>query len=378
LAALGRTAEAAALIDPLTTGPADGGYFVVQVARAEIALLRGDTEAAAGRWQPIYALPAIIGKVIFAYEWAARAVEVSLWAGRPDEALQETRRALALFKGTDLTFLSGRLLAAGMRACADLAEQARARRDQFADADAKDAADGLATWVERMGGAPFTDHRYVAAIPAERATWDAEQTRVAGPSDPEAWGGAAKAWQDLGWPHRAGYALWRQAQAQLDGGQPATAATAAVRAAAAAAGGHAPLLAQIRTLAERARIPLQPPAAAEPATPPPAPGTAGLQRGRPSGDHGRDRPAWPGSGAHARRSRRRCAPRPRAGADHDVWGIRRSLWVRWLTSRCCPLCPSAAARASRSEGSCRLRFFRGDGAMRTGLLTVIVPLIVSM
>ena len=272
LAALGRTAEAAALIDPLTTGPADGGYFVVQVARAEIALLRGDTDAAAGRWQPIYALPAIIGKVIFAYEWAARAVEVSLWAGRPDEALQETRRALALFKAPDLTFLSGRLLTAGMRACADLAEQARARRDQFAAAAAVDAADGLATWAERMGGAPFTDHRCLAAIPAERATWEAEQTRVAGPSDPEAWGGAAKAWQDLGWPHRAGYALWRQAQAQLDGGQPATAAAGAVRAAAAAAGGHAPMLAQIRTLAERARIPLQHPAAAEPATPPPAPG----------------------------------------------------------------------------------------------------------
>jgi DNA-binding CsgD family transcriptional regulator/tetratricopeptide (TPR) repeat protein len=272
LLALGRTAEAAALIDPLTTGPPDGGYWVVQVARAEIALLRGDTDAAAERWQPIYALPAIISKVIFAYEWAPRAVEVSLWAGRPGEALRETRRALALFKGTDLTILSGRLLTAGMRACADLAEQARARRDQFAAADAKDDADGLATWAERMGGAPFTDHSFVAAIPAERATWDAEQTRVTGPSDPEAWGGAAKAWQDLGCPHRAGYAWWRQAQAQLDGGQPATAATAAVRAAAAAADGHAPLLAQIRTLAERARIPLQPQAAAEPTAPPPAQG----------------------------------------------------------------------------------------------------------
>jgi DNA-binding CsgD family transcriptional regulator/tetratricopeptide (TPR) repeat protein len=272
LLALGRTAEAAALIDPLTTGPPDGGYWVVQVARAEIGLLRGDTDAAAGRWQLIYALPAIISKVIFAYEWAPRAVEVSLWAGRPGEVLQETRRALALFKGTDLTILSGRLLTAGMRACADLAEQSRARRDQPAAADAVAAADGLVTWVERMGGAPFTDHRYVAAIPAERATWDAEQTRVTGPSDPDAWGGAAKAWQDLGCPHRAGYAWWRQAQAQLDAGQPATAATEAVRAAAAAADGHAPLLAQIHTLAERARISLQPSSAAEPAAPPPAPG----------------------------------------------------------------------------------------------------------
>ena len=97
--------------------------------------------------------------------------------GRPGEALRETRRALGLFQGPDLTILSGRLLTAGMRACADLAEQARARRDQPAAADATDAAEAGA-WAGRMGGAPFADHRYLAVIPAERATWDAERTRV--------------------------------------------------------------------------------------------------------------------------------------------------------------------------------------------------------
>ena len=193
-----------------------------------------------------------------------------LWAGRPGDALRETRRALALYKVPDLTILSGRLLAAGMRACADLAEQARARRDQAAAADAADAADGLAAWVEQMGGVPFADHPTVATIPAWHATWDAERTRVAGPGDPGAWDGAAKAWQDLNCPHRAGYAWWRQAEAQLDAGQPAAAAAGPLRAAAAAADGHAPLLAQIRALAERARIPLHPAAAGEPEAPPPA------------------------------------------------------------------------------------------------------------
>ena len=270
LLALGRTAEAAALIDPLTMTPPDRDRWVVDVARAEIDLLRGDTGAAAERWELIYAFPGLISSVDFAYESAPRAAEALLWAGRPGDALREIRRALALFKGPDLTILSGRLLTAGMRACADLAGQARARRDQSAAADAADAADGLATWVGRMGRAPFTDHRYLATIPAERATWEAERTRVAGPGDPGAWDGAAKAWQDLSCPHRAGYAWWRQAEAQLDAGQPAAAAAAALRAAAAAADGHAPLLAQIRTLAERARIPLQPAAAGEPEAPPPA------------------------------------------------------------------------------------------------------------
>src|SRR5262249_5667803 len=140
------------------------------------------------------------------------------------------------------------------RACADLAGQARGRRDQ-AGAVAVAAAEDLAAWVAGMDGAPFVGHPFVAAIPAERATWDAERTRLAGPGQPDAWARAARIWQDLGCPHRAGYAWWRQAEALLDTGQPAA---AALRAAADAADGHAPLLAQIAALAERARISLQP------------------------------------------------------------------------------------------------------------------------
>src|SRR5271165_1445629 len=269
LLALGRTAEAAALIDPLTTMPPDPDHWPAHVIRAEIDLLRGDTGAAAERWQQMETLPAITSRVDFGYDGAPRAAEAMLWAGRPGDALQETRRALSRFNVPDLTILCGRLLAAGMRACADLAGQARARRDQYAAADGADAADGLAAWVEQMGRVPFTDHPTVATIAAERATWDAERTRVAGPGDPGAWDGAAKAWQDLSCPHRAAYAWWRQAEAQLDAGQPAAAAAGPLRAAAAAADGHAPLLAQIHTLAERARIPLQP-ADGEPEAPPPA------------------------------------------------------------------------------------------------------------
>ena len=108
-----------------------------------------------------------------------------------------------------------------------------------------------------MGGVPFTDHPFVVTITADCATWDAERTRLAGSSDPTAWATAAKTWQDLGCPHRAGEPYgWQQAQADLDAGQPASAADA-LRAAASAAEGHAPLLAKIRALAERARIPLE-------------------------------------------------------------------------------------------------------------------------
>jgi hypothetical protein len=71
------------------------------------------------------------------------------------------------------------LLAAGLRACADLAERARARRDHDAARAAQTAASELASTLERMRGVPFTDHPCVAAIPGNRAAWDAEQTRLA-------------------------------------------------------------------------------------------------------------------------------------------------------------------------------------------------------
>ena len=216
LLAGGRTAEAAALIDPLTTGLPDRDHWLVHECRAEIDLLRGDIADAARRLQQTRAFT----RPAFHIEWAGgsalRAVELALWAGRPADALQEARRVLVLFEATDLTFLCGRLLTAGMRACADLAGQARARRDEHTAAAALAAADGLASWADQTGGAPFTDHRYVATIPADRASWDAERTRLAGASDPAAWGAAAKAWEGLGCPHPAGYARWRQAEAQLD------------------------------------------------------------------------------------------------------------------------------------------------------------------
>ena len=41
--ALGRTAEAAALIDPQTTMPPHHDQWLAQVIRAEVDLLRGDT-----------------------------------------------------------------------------------------------------------------------------------------------------------------------------------------------------------------------------------------------------------------------------------------------------------------------------------------------
>src|SRR5262249_33914135 len=68
LLALGQTAEAAALIDPLTAGPPDRDHFPVHTNRAEIDLLRGDIEAAGQRWQQINAVIGRYFSIDFARE----------------------------------------------------------------------------------------------------------------------------------------------------------------------------------------------------------------------------------------------------------------------------------------------------------------------
>ena len=265
LLARGRTTEAAELIDELV----ELDRFPAQWMRVEVDLLRGDIAGAVDRLRHITEALGRITSIDNTRDFAQRAAEVALWAGRPADSLQQARDALARYAVRDLTILCGWLLVVGMRACADLAQHGRARRDEPATRAALDAGDDLVAWVDRMGGAPFTDHPYVATIPAERATWYAERSRLAGPSDPAAWHTAATTWEDLGYPHRAGYALWRHAEARLLAGQPPTAAAVSLRAAAAAADGHVPLLSAIHALAARAHISLDnPPAAAVDVLPP--------------------------------------------------------------------------------------------------------------
>jgi hypothetical protein len=86
----GRVAEAAALIDPHTTGLVTWDQQILHVCRAEIDLLRGEVDAAARRLQPIEVEPGL-GTV---HELGQRAAEVGLWALRPGEALEDVDRLL--------------------------------------------------------------------------------------------------------------------------------------------------------------------------------------------------------------------------------------------------------------------------------------------
>src|SRR5262249_13322588 len=144
-------------------------------------------------------------------------------------------------------------------------------------------------------GAPFTDHPFVATIPAERATWEAERTRLAGVSDPAVWGGAGKAWQDPGRPPRARDARGPPAPAQPEPPPPARATAPPPRRAGAGR--------------RRPRPAASPGPRARPARPLPPPGSA-RRRPREAAPGGcghiwADRPGAGGAAAAGRRADQR-------------------------------------------------------------------------
>jgi hypothetical protein len=253
----GRVTEAGALIDPDAMGPIDPDNVILHELRAEIDLARGDVTAAMER----LAQTKLEASLDISREIGQGFAEAALWAARPDVALAEVEGLLERLEGTAWVIFCGWLLTLGMRACADLAERGRARRDDQADRAALAAADDLASWVNRAREVPFTEHPFMAIIPAARATWDAERTRAAGASDPVAWGVAAELWGALDYRHRAGYARWRQAEALLapHHGDRAAAATV-LSTAAGLATEHVPLTTAVQDLARRARIDLSVPA----------------------------------------------------------------------------------------------------------------------
>jgi DNA-binding CsgD family transcriptional regulator len=197
--------------------------------------------------------------------------ELRLWQGKPDDAHAAVERGLDLLTGTYEQACIGRMLCLGVRAQADRAERARARRDHQALADAERAATGLearATALARNPVLPWVTSPWTT--PAQAAVWAGERSRLQGRSDPAHWHAAAAGWLALGQPYPAAYAHWRQAEALLLRGKPAGRAAEHLQAAHATALrlGARPLLGEVTALARRARITLgQPVTPTAPAAP---------------------------------------------------------------------------------------------------------------
>lgn len=260
LLARGRTSAAADLVDPLTTGPPRRSRYALHMIRARVDLARGEIAAAEHRCELLRQLPFGDFHAAIWLVWQASA-EAALYAGRAGAALDLAREGLERIAGTDQEIFRGGLLVLGMRACGDLAEVARARADEAGRRRALAGTEALDRWAD---GA-FADHPLLVTAAANGASYEAERSRTERHGDPHLWETAAKAWTALGRPHDAAYAWWRYVDAAVAGSRRPDNLGPVLRRAITAADEHVPLTAELRALARRARIEL------DPAEPPAAP-----------------------------------------------------------------------------------------------------------
>jgi DNA-binding CsgD family transcriptional regulator/tetratricopeptide (TPR) repeat protein len=262
LLSLGRVHEAEALIaevlDLDLRTPAQ--WLRPLTARAGLRLLRGDLAGAGADLErsledfeaPLD--PQSVSPV------RAGLAEVATWDGRLADGRAAVADGLAVLDGTDEPYLITELCRIGMAVAAAVAERARAGHDEAGERSARELAAGL---VEEAGGAAAApDVAMTPSVEANLLAVQAEWSRVEGPSDPGRWSAAAGAWEALGYPWPAGYARWRQAEALLAQGASRDAAAAALARAWTHAGklGARPLVAEVESLARRARIELAAPA----------------------------------------------------------------------------------------------------------------------
>jgi DNA-binding CsgD family transcriptional regulator/tetratricopeptide (TPR) repeat protein len=261
LFALGRWDDA----ERLLRQAADEIASELAAARVYIHSACCELEAARGRAASAAEHLAVAGRAYtrtvtrpwFAAPLFGAAAELALSQNRLDDADAAVAGGLQVVGG-DLTARTS-LYALGLRATADRAELARARR----------ADDELLT-IQRIGGALASDLRTAMTRaeadgmpPTPRAEaaavlGEAELARIAGHLDPYPWEAAAKTWAGLSQPYPAAYARWREAEALLLAGVARGQVAQALRAAQLTATelGAVPLRTEVEDLARRARLDL--------------------------------------------------------------------------------------------------------------------------
>ena len=255
---LGQVEAAARLIDPVSQDEPGVSARDDYQARAYLEMLRGNIADARRRWTELHALP------LHPLAWRAETfpweAETLLWHGNAGTAAAESLALLSeileatdgVLTGDSLLPVAGGLLNVAVRSCADLADQARAVRDQEALHRAEQQAAAVNTAYHQMVPDPFAPGPLRPLAPGNAATWQGEWSRLRGSSDSELWGRAAAAWDATSHPHRAAYAYYRQGEALLSRPGGKKAAAPALRASAERGVHHIPLRRAIQDLARRA------------------------------------------------------------------------------------------------------------------------------
>jgi DNA-binding NarL/FixJ family response regulator len=233
--------------------------ILVQELLGRLAMARGRFEEAAVRLGPLAPLAELAVDIQFIVPVQSSLAELALWQGRPDDAAARVAAAIRLISFTPEVRI-GEVYALGLRANADAAELARARRS----ADGEEAAVAAGEELLEVIRARHADVLATRpAFEAQSAAWvllcEAEATRLHRDPDPEAWIRAIEAWEQLDRPYVVAYARWREAESRLAARSGRDLAAAALRAShdTAVRLGAAPLAREIASLAARARLSLE-------------------------------------------------------------------------------------------------------------------------
>jgi len=202
--------------------------------------------------------------------------ESAIWQADPDRAFETVMHGIAGSRDREWPRDHVRLYRIGMRAAADRAEIARARRDAAAARIAVEAGDAMWVDLDRYIARSYADRSGMIAseIDAEVATAGAERRRLTRDPAAESWSDAAARWRARENPYLVGYCRWHEAEARLTEGDRggATGALAESHAIGSMLGAG-PLVAAVESLAARSRIDLSvdtsptPPAIVTPADP---------------------------------------------------------------------------------------------------------------
>jgi DNA-binding CsgD family transcriptional regulator/tetratricopeptide (TPR) repeat protein len=230
------------------------------VTRAELEIGRGRFDQA--RAHLVAAAPTVREDPAVA-TYAAFLAELALGEHRWADAEARVADGLARARSAHAAQLRVWLCAKGLRAQAELAALARARRDGDAVRDRLGRAGRLLATARRAAA-------QAAAVTPNAAGWlalaEAEHGRARGAAQPDRWSDAADAWERLERRPLAAYCRWRQAEALVAAGASRAAASRPLQQAHAVAAriGAKPLSAELELLARRARLELAPPDAGPP------------------------------------------------------------------------------------------------------------------
>ncbi len=242
-------------------GPFGINEILVQELLARFALSRGRFDEAARRLAPLAAIAERAVDIQFVGPVEASLAELALWEGRPADAAERIAAAIRLIDHSPEIRI-GEVYALGLRANADVAELARARRAAEQVDAAVAAGDALLEGIRRRHADVVATRPAVVHL---SEVWlllcEAEATRLRRRPDAGAWLACAEAWERLGQPYVAGYARWREAEARLAARGDREPAQRALRAALDVARrlGATPLEREVVGLAARARLSLATP-----------------------------------------------------------------------------------------------------------------------